>query len=546
MNGETRPVVPANTLAARRWAVVPPLVVTLPLVGHSLLGDDRRRLYSAARQVGSNPFEALDQSWRNVSGFLDRGNFRPLGRAVERFERAVVFDVGEATGLPAHAVNGASRVLLIAVLAVVSFGVMSAVLRSAGLGWAAGHPAAVLYPMVLAVLLVAGDHYSPLTSYTLVLTGSVIVILATGLWVARDRDMAARPLSWHEPVVMIALGAVLAATYDLAYLAPPFAGAFVTARVLAYFRPCTLRQFVRLASVRRWLLLCAGFAAVFVPVRIEIARRCARSSCYVATDADVTVDALGRTADRLATGLPPAGWSHAGNLLERAGVRFGLADLGRNVLLVALLAAVCWVVFASARRARRAMPEPDAPAVGWQRTAMVLAGLGLVTALMPSLLVGLSKRTQSVRPAVGEAWRETAMVQVGWSMVAAGLLVAVFGAVARTRSARAVPGLAALLLGVGMALTLHANAGLVQADRATPLHAITAEMATAAIHFDQTDGGNRRRCGLVDDYTAILPDPQQWVSGPNVGAELDGLMMSLHDLPFCNPEHLDSAASHVR
>ena len=124
--------------------------------------------------------------------------------------------------------------------------------------------------------------------------------------------------------------------------------------------------------------------------------------------------------------------------------------------------------------------------------------------------------------------------------------MAVFGAVGRTRIARAVPGSVALLLGVGMALTLHANAGLVQADRATPLHAISAEMATAAIHFDPTGGGNERRCGLVKHYTAILPDSQQWVSGPNVGAELDGLMTSLHGMPFCNAEGLDAAAGHAR
>ena len=401
-------------LARRKSSVVvPALVMTAPLLGHSLLGDDRRRLYRAARQVGSNPFEAVELAMGNVGGFLDRGSFRPIGRAVENLERAVVFDVGEATGLPAHAVNGVSRVVLIAVLAVVSFGVLSAVLRSAGFGSAAGHPAVVLFPLVLAVMLVAGDHYSPLTSYTLVLAGSVIVILATALWVARDRDMEIRALSWHEPVVMIALGAVLAVTYDLAYLAPPFAGAFVAARVLSGSRRCSLRQFVRLASLRRWLLLCVGFAAVFVPVRFEIARRCARSSCYVATDVDVTVDALGRTADRLATGLPPAGWNHAGDLLERASVRFGLADLGRNILLIALLAAVCWVALASARRTRQATRVLEAGDVGWKRPALVLAGLGLVTALMPSLLVGLSRRTQSVRPAVGEAWRETVLVQVG-------------------------------------------------------------------------------------------------------------------------------------
>ena len=54
-------------------AAMPALVVTLPLVGHSVLGDDRRRLYRAARQVGSSPLEAVEKSLHSVGGFLDRG-----------------------------------------------------------------------------------------------------------------------------------------------------------------------------------------------------------------------------------------------------------------------------------------------------------------------------------------------------------------------------------------------------------------------------------------------------------------------------------------
>lgn len=468
---------------------------------------------------------------------------------MENFERAVVFDVGEATGLPAHAANGITRVALIAALAVVSLGVLSAVLRSARIdAVGSGRTAAVLYPLVLAAFLVAGDHYSPLTSYTTVLTGSVIVILATGLWVARDRDMEARSLAWHEPVALIAVGAVLASAYDLTYLAPPFAGAFIVARIAASPLRCPRRQLARLASVRRWLWLCAGFVAVFVPSRIEIARRCSDGSCYVATDADLTLGAVGRTLDRLATGLPPAGWQYAGDLLERSGVRVGMVDLMRNMLLAVLLGAVCAVAFVLARRAHhahRASPTPVGDPAGWRRPATALGGLGLATALMPSLLVGLSKRTQNVRPAVGEAWRETVMVQVGWSLVAAAVLVTAFGIARRPLPARLAIGPAAVLLCVGMMMTLLANARVVRADRATPLHAITAEMSTAAIHFDPSPGGNRRRCGLVEDYTAILPDPKQWVSGPNVGAELDALMSKLHGTPFCNPESLDVVASNA-
>ena len=517
---------------SHKWAVVAPsVIVVVPLVGHSLLGDDRRRLYGAANDVGSNPLRGIGHSLDTVGPFLDRGNFRPLGRAVENIERAAVFDISEATGLAPHAVNGVLRLVLIAMLAFGSFGLVSAVLRSAGIGRLSRHPVVMLYPMILAATLVAGDHYSPITSYNLILIGSVILMLATALWVARDEDMAPRRLAWHEPVAMLGLGAVLASTYDLLYLAPLLAAAFVMTRAAA---GSVTRQLLRMASVRRWMYLTAGFLAVFIPTRIEIAKRCSGSPCYVASDAELTTDVVGRTADRLLTGASPAGWRYTAGLVDSAGISFGFADLVRNVLLVVLLAAVAYVTVTVGRSAQGALPVASRDTLGW-RPAASLGALGAVTALLPALLVGLSRRTQEVRPQVGEAWRETIMVQVGWSLMATAVVVCVLGIARRPGSARTAAVVTAALLGATMALTLLANARLTQVDRVTPLHAITSEMATAAIHFDPTEGGNARRCRLIDDYTAILPNPRQWVSGPNVWSELDELMLSVQGVPYCNP-----------
>lgn len=283
------------------------------------------------------------------------------------------------------------------------------------------------------------------------------------------------------------------------------------------------------------MYLSVGFLAVFIPVRIEIARRCSESSCYSASDADLTADAVGRTAERLITGAPPAGWRYTADLAERAGISFGLADLARNVLFAVLLAGVVYVTVIAARNGRRSLPDGVETAANWGRAAAGLGALGSVTALLPALLVGLSRRTQEVRPAVGEAWRETIMVQVGWSFMAAAVLVCILGIIRTPQPARIATTAAAMVLGGTMALTLLANARLSQADRVTPLHAITSEMATAAIHFDPTAGGNSRRCQLVDDYTVILPNPRQWVSGPNVWSELDELMLDIHGIPYCDP-----------
>lgn len=525
--------IPGSSRWQKLAVAAPALIVTTPLVGHSLLGDDRRRLYRAAQDVGSNLFRAVDHSLHNIGNFLDRGNFRPVGRAVENIERAVVFEIAEATGLPLHAVNGAFRLVLLATLAVASFALIAAILQSSGVRQVSRHPVAALYPMALAATLVAGDHYGPITSYSLILIGSIILVFATALWVARDKDMTPRRLAWHEPLAMLVCGAVLASAYDLTYLGPPFAAVFVAARAYA---GSTGRALFRMACVRRWAYLSAGFFVVFVPVRIEIARRCTASSCYAATDVDLTADVAARSAERLLTGAPPAGWRYTAGLADAAGISFNLADLATNALLFVLLAAVVYITVGLALSARHSLPSALQESVGWTRTATSLSALGATAALMPALLVGLSRRTQEVRPQVGEAWRETIMVQVGWSLLATAVLVCVFGVVRTPRSARLAAAVLAVMLGIAMTFTLLANARLTQVDRVQPLHVITTEVATAVVHFDPTESGNDRRCQLIEDYIDILPNPRQWVSGPNVWSELDRLTLGLHGIPFCDPE----------
>lgn len=345
--------------AVHRWrdAVAPTLLATTPLVGYSLIGDDKRRLYSAARLVGSDPLEAFSHSWDTIDGFLDRGNFRPLGRVLENIERSFVFDAAEATGLAPHAVIGVLRLAMVALLALVACRIVSAVVASTGVSRSRPHPAVVLYPMTLAATLVAADHDGPITNYPFMVVGSVVLILVTALAVARDKDIEARRLSWHEPVSMALLGAVAASTYDLLYLAPAVAAGFLVARYAASGRPA--RELGRSAALRRWIWLSVGFGVVFVPVRIEIAERCSRVTCYAASDIELSGDVYLLTAQRLLTGTPPAGWSHASRLVDESDLDFGLPQLATNSLLAFVMIAILLV----AVRAARQLSTPPPPRI---------------------------------------------------------------------------------------------------------------------------------------------------------------------------------------
>ncbi|MYA85190.1 MAG: hypothetical protein F4Y12_06355 [Acidimicrobiaceae bacterium] len=119
-----------STPPRSRWlwpaAAAPALIVTAPLLGFSLQGDERQRAYEAARLYGSNPFEAARGVYTDIGVFLDHGNFRPIGRFTEAIERSFTVEAAEATGLTLSAVQGVLRVLAVAVLAVVATRVAAA------------------------------------------------------------------------------------------------------------------------------------------------------------------------------------------------------------------------------------------------------------------------------------------------------------------------------------------------------------------------------------------------------------------------------------
>ena len=526
-------------MRVRRWSVrrtwapaLPGLIVTLPLVGFSFQGDERRAIYWAVRLFGSSPLRAARHAYDNIGVFLDFGNFRPIGRFLENVEHAFVFEAAETTSLAPHVVHGGIRLIMIAVLAIVATQMVRAVMRSAG-DALPRPPALVLYPLALATTLVASDAKSPITLFPFLFIGSVAFVLLAALVVARDIDMQVRPLSWHEPVSMALLGAVAAMTFDLVYVAPPLSAAFIAVRAVA--AGWSLRHVLRTAALRRWTALSIGFLAVFVPTRIVIADHCRRLACYSGSDIDLSGDVVDLTAGRILTGAPPAGWSNNAELARESGLEFGVSDLAANSLLALLLAAIAVVTVRAAIRATHRTVTADDSPVDWPRLAVGLGALGAVTAALPALLVSLSKLIQRERPPIGEAWRDTLLAQVGWSFVISAIIVAVAGAVGSRRMARiTVAGLAAAL-GIGLTMTLLANARLAQVDRGTPLSTITSQISTATINIDPTDGGNTRRCKMIDAYTEILPDPAKWIHGPQLRVELNQLMLGRYGWPFCDP-----------
>ncbi len=544
-------------LSVQQWhvAVAPALLVAVPLVGLSLQGDERRRLYRSAHHYSANPVKSARSALRNVDAYLDAGNFRPIGRFFEGLQHGLVFEASELTGMAPHAILGAIRMTMVLVLALTCTRVVTALLASAGVYSPA--PILALYPLALGAALVANGTSGPLAQFSFMFIGSVVFVLASALAVARDQDMKTRSLRWHEPVTLALLGAGAAMTYDIVYMAPAAALVYIGAR--AWASRMSFRDTLRTAALRRWTALSVGFLAVFIPVRTFIAQRCGQGSCYNGSDLSLSTDAFELVLSRSLTAAPIAGWSHNASLVRGSGLDVGLLDLFRTSLPALLMLGIVALAIRAAssvngrgrcratvgigpRQSTSADPGCETPGDerdtaswhAWSRPAVALGLFGVVTVVLSALVASLSRWAQETRPPIGRAWRETLAGQVGWSFVILAAVMILLGLFRTPTGSRLIGVTLAACLGVGLTLTLLANSRLAIVDRHNPVSSISDQIAEATISVDATASGNALRCDLIDRYTELV-SPNLWIAGPGLRADLDDLTDGRHGFPFCDP-----------
>jgi hypothetical protein len=527
----------------RRWfdVIGPAVLVVVPLLGFAFQGDERRGIYYDAERFGGNPARIAKQSYDEIGIFLNLGNFRPVGRFFDYLEHSTVFEVAKATGVPPHVVHGSVRIAMIALLAVVATQLVAALHRSAVAG-ASGHEwrdsgpgfAEAVFPLIVATVLVSAGPESPIVHFPFLFIGAAIVILGLPLLVASDGAMRRQQTTWRELALMASLGVVVAMAFDLVYIAPPLCLAMILARGVA--SKTTPGAIFRSAALRRFAALSVGFLAVFVPVRMEIAERCAEKACYSGSDIAANDSVPGFVGDRIITGTPVAGWTHVGDIASGVSApAIGFADLLANSWLLLLI--VTLVLLTARLLAVGVRAEADPPSVQ-RRFSAALAIIGTSTAVLAALLVSLAKLVQRERPPIGEGWRDTVIVQIGWAFVLLAALVLVASAIPVQPSNRKPIRVALTVVVIGLfasaTMTLATNYRAADADRRLPLSNIVNQISTATVEFDRTETGNLRRCELIEGYTDFIPEPHLWIGGPQLWANLDALMLAEHGLRFCN------------
>jgi hypothetical protein len=479
------------TADARRRGALRALVlgtlVGLPLLPHPLIDDDRFDPFHWGAEYAGRPSGIVSDQLGLARFHLEvHGNFRPFGRMLERAQDTLVFVVSDGAGIPVDIVLRGWFALSIGLLsAVVVLAVATLVHPGSGADTAAPR-ALVLAPFLLPGLMVAGGRQSPAVNFTDIYLQTTALVLLVGMLAARRAHFDGAPVRPLELTVAFVLGLLVAGFNELGTLAAPTAVAFVVARgrFVLGLRPSQLLRTKAVALTGAGLV---GFTLLFVPVRLWLAAYCRNSFCHAPSLIRVSEDTPGLLVQRAVSWLPPAGWRVA------VGDAVGVVTDAAGVMLLALCATVVLVALRIGRDLDHAGETPPGGAA-----ALAVVGFCLIS--LGSLLAAVSAYVQTRPFVIGTGWRDTAITATGGA-----LLLGVAASWLSSRSRSWGTAVVTLLTTVTI-VTMVANTVWLERARSEPEGLLLSRISVELVRFDDTDEGDARRCGMVDDFLARHPE----------------------------------------
>ena len=483
---------------------------------------------------------------REVPFYIGRGNFRPLGRMLDYAEHSFSFEFASIVGIELPLAHGLFRLFAIVLLGIAGLVSLFYLRNAARLGGRRQIEPVLtlslyLYPLAFATSVIAAGDGSPFTLFPFLYLVSTTLALSAGVVVARDSNLVVGRLSFFELLGYAVLGAVLASTFDLAYLGAPLMVAFVLTRLLLARLP--IRNVISMRLSKAIAATAVGFAGVFIPTRLLIQRACSGGSCYAASDLSIDPAGWQVLADRLVSGFPVAGWSFVNERVGLDDPNWGVffTNAGATVLLVAGLLYVysAWRQTAPLRKTRTSDEEAD------EGRSFGGKGAGiLITMIWPlsvvaagALIAALSAKMQAAPPGIGSGWRDSGFAAVGWALALSVLLAAgilLFDS-PRARSGLLIVSLA--LLAAGMGQTFLANANLAESRASNAEAVINTRIAFEVIDFDMTELGNDRRCGLLADFSSFFHD-RQLPRDEQLARALNQVSLQRYGVRFCDRDVL--------
>ena len=463
-------------------AVLVPLTVLSPLVALAPTADHRFNIYWHGALFRDDPLRIVPHTLGSLPGYLRSGNFRPLGRMLEKALDLTAYTLGDVFGVPA---NVAFRLVEFACAVLLSLLVLlfaeSVVARGPLFRRPPSTLAAVL-PFAVGAGLVAAGRASPVVLFGGLYFASAALVLAVAAAVCRIDTDRRIPVGWVPPLVVA--GVALAAFNEIAYFALPLATVAVAARGRLVL-DLSWRRLLRGAPVRVLALLWSGFLPLFGAVRAVIQHFCAAGHCYRGSDVTLGPAVLAALPARLAAWFPPLMWPvavHGGSHRPW---------LGGVVMLLALALFAALAVHA-VRDLRRMSPVDRRSAAALTAAAVALlvlgATLGALNADVQQLVAGHHW---------GTAWRDTAVTGP-----AGALLIAAAGHLPPRRRWL----LAALiaLLACGATVSAAADKRFRDTVMGTAAARLDDRLAQAMTDFDPTPAGAARRCELRGEFFTMF------------------------------------------
>ncbi|MEU4241643.1 hypothetical protein [Actinoplanes sp. NPDC026619] len=461
-------------------AAFAPLVVLAPLLAMAPTADHRFNIYWHGGLFRDDPLRIVPHTLDSMPSYLRMGNFRPLGRMLEKLLDLIAYVLGDVVGIPANIAFRLVSFAAAALLGVVAMLLAESIVARGRMFRRAPSTLAAVVPFAVAGGLVAAGRASPVVLFAGLYLSSAALVLAVPAMLCRIHSQ--RPIRWWWILPLIVAGAALASFNEVAYLALPLATVTVLARG-RWVLELTGRKFWLAAPMRVLGLLWLGFLPVFLAVRAVINHYCSVRACYSGSDVSAGPEVFAALPSRALGWFPPLMWGDA------AGGR-----TSSIVLVVAGAVLLALAVFALRDLGRMSVVDRPAGA------ALVLVAATAV--LLGATMGALNGEIQRVAAHGdwGMGWRDSAI-----TMPAGALLLVALGHLIRPGRRALIAGLV-LLFAAGATVSATVNKSFRDAVMAAPAARLDNRLAQAMADFDPTPGGQARRCELRAEFFAMFAD----------------------------------------
>ncbi len=444
-------------------AVLVPFVVLMPLVALAPTADHRFNLYWHGGLFRDDPLRIVPHTLHSLPGYLTLGNFRPLGRMLEKSLDLLAYTLGDLFSVPVTIPFRLVSFAAAAVLTVVAVLLAESVVAPGRLFDRAPSTFAATVPFAAGGGFVAAGSAGPAVLFGGLYLLSAAMVLGVAAAVCRIRR---RP-RWWGVLLLIGAGAVLAGVNEIVYLALPLATVAVVVRHRIGLRSP--------AGVRALMSLWLGFLPVFAAIRLVIRGYCTSGECYRGSDVAMGPHALEALPVRAVAWLPPLMW--------RSATMDGHWSWPVPVLALVVLGLLAG---RTVRDAPRLTPVSRPAALG---VALVGAAAVLPAAVMGALNADV--QTVVLEHRWGQGWRDTAVTATAGALVLAGVLQAVV----RRRIAVLV-----VLLTLSAVVSTAANKSYRDQLGPRAPQRLANQVALEMADFDRSPAGDVRRCALRTEF----------------------------------------------